>query len=94
MKAGKNGSEDSTPGSLVMTSPSAKAFETDKERARLLGRQPSSSAAARIRSTVAWARPGRPFSANETAPLDTPARLATSAIVGRSLLIKVLEVRV
>src|SRR4029453_2598341 len=31
----------------------------------------------------AGARPGRPLSANETAPLLTPARRATSRIVGR-----------
>jgi hypothetical protein len=94
MNAGKNGSEDSTPGSLVITRPSANAFETDSDRARLLGRQPSSSAAARIRSTVALARPGRPFSANETAPLETPARVATSAMVGRSLVICIPGLRV
>jgi hypothetical protein len=38
IKAGKNGSEESTAGSLVITSPSANAFETDSDLARLLGR--------------------------------------------------------
>lgn len=83
MKAGKNGSDDSTAGSRVITRPRANAFETESDRARLLGRQPSSSAAAMILSTVDCASPGRPFSANDTAPLETPARVATSAIVGR-----------
>ena len=51
--------------------------------ARELDWQPSSRAATRMRSRVAGARPGRPLSANETAPLLTPARRATSRIVGR-----------
>ena len=68
----------------------AREQQPDRPRPRLgepagvrARRQPSSSAAARIRSRVASPTPGRPFMANETAAADTPARAATSSIVGR-----------
>ena len=48
-----------------------------------LGRQPSSSAASRIRRRVDSATPGRSLTANDTAADETPARAATSSIVGR-----------
>ena len=54
-------------------------------RAALCGRQLICSAIFRIRSRVASLTPGRPFSANDTAPLDTPARFAMSAIVGLAM---------
>ena len=59
----------------------------DSARARALGVQPSSSAVARIRRRVSSEMPGRPFRANDTAPLETPAAVATSVIVGRPMLV-------
>ena len=56
-----------------------------RARAALLGRQPISSAMALIAARVAGETPGRSFSAYDTAPLETPARRAMSAIVGRCL---------
>ena len=35
MKAGKNGSDDSTAGSRVITRPRANAFETESDRAQM-----------------------------------------------------------
>jgi hypothetical protein len=52
-------------------------------RAALLRWKPRSLAIARIRWRVAAETPGCPFSANDTAALVTPARLAISAMVGR-----------
>src|ERR1022692_4337182 len=66
-----------------MTSPHAPALAADSARAALLGYQPSSSATARMRRRVASASPGRLFSAKDTAPLETPARRAISAMVTR-----------
>src|ERR1041384_2948819 len=40
-----------------------------------------------MRCRVSSATPGRPLSANETVPLETPAARATSRIVGRSSLV-------
>src|ERR1700759_5551491 len=66
-----------------MTSPNAVARPSDKARAALLGWKPTSAAMARIRSRVAAETPGWSLRANETAALVTPARLATSTMVGR-----------
>ena len=84
MKAGKNGSALSVSGCRAITSPTVSARDEDSARARWLGVNPSSAATARIRSRVASATPGRSFRANETAPRETPAARATSAIVGRA----------
>src|SRR5215211_8575318 len=65
-----------------MTSPTANARDRDSALALVLGCHSRSRAAARIRSRVWGASPGRSLSANDTAPLDTPARRATSMIVG------------
>jgi hypothetical protein len=56
----------------------------DRLRAVALGAQPSSRAAAKIRSRVASETPGLWLKASDTAPLDTPARAATSLMVTRS----------
>ena len=85
MKDGKNASARKISGGRATTSPTASALETDSARARGLGVQPSCSATSRMRRRVSGATPGRSFSAKETAPLDTPAALATSLIVGRGI---------
>src|ERR1700749_2230282 len=66
-----------------MTSPNAPALPLDRARAALLGWNPSSAAIAAMRSRVAADTPGCPLSANDTAAVVTPARLATSLMVGR-----------
>ena len=48
-------------------------------------------AAARIRSRVSGATPGRSLTANETAAGETPARRATSAMVGRRRRVRVVD---
>ncbi|CAM5598926.1 hypothetical protein SGLAM104S_07922 [Streptomyces glaucescens] len=53
------------------------------DRAVRLGAQPSSRAARKIRSRVASDSPGLWLKARETAPLETPARAATSLMVTR-----------
>ena len=65
------------------TSPIARVRASVSARALADGCQPSSRAAARIRSRVPDETPGRSLTANETAAADTPARRATSTIVGR-----------
>jgi hypothetical protein len=55
----------------------------ERVRATLFGLQPISSAMARTRSRVEAETPDCPLRAKDTAPLDTPALLAMSAIVGR-----------
>ena len=67
------------------TRPTAWERESDSARARALGVQPRSSAVARIRRRVSSEMPGRPLRANDTAPLETPAAVATSVIVGRPM---------
>ena len=52
-------------------------------RAVRLGAHPSSWATSRILCRVSSETPGRPFSAYETAPLETPARRAMSLMVTR-----------
>ena len=83
MKAWKNGSAAITSGLRPITRPSANERSTLSDLARTLGRQPSSSATARMRSRVSALTPGRSLSAKETRPLLTPACAATSAMVGR-----------
>ncbi len=86
MNAGKNASARKISGGRATTRPTASALDTESARARGLGVQPSCSATSRIRCRVCGATPGRSFRAKETAPLDTPAALATSLIVGRGIL--------
>src|ERR1035437_8265183 len=66
-----------------MTSPHTSARAADSARAALLGYQSSSPATERVRRRVTSESPGRLFSANETAPLETPARRAISEMVTR-----------
>src|ERR1035438_7409248 len=66
-----------------MTSPHTSARAADSARAALLGYQSSSPATERMRRRVTSESPGRLFSANETAPLETPALRAISAMVTR-----------
>src|SRR4051794_4018875 len=82
MNEGKNGSARSVSGDRAMTRPTARAFDTESARALELGVQPSSAAVRRMRSRVVGLTPGRSLSAKETAPFETPAARATSAIVG------------
>ena len=82
-KRTKNASVSSSAGSRASTRPTARARASVSARACALGRQPSSSAARRIRARVSSPTPGRSLTANETAAGETPARRATSSIVGR-----------
>ena len=66
-----------------MISPIANARDSESALPRALGRQSSAFATSTMRRRVASLTPGRPLSATETAPLETPAWRATSAIVGR-----------
>src|SRR5690349_24085988 len=59
-----------------------KAGAPASARAAALARKPTRSAIARMRARVCSETPGRSFSAYETAPLETPASRAMSAIVG------------
>ena len=79
----KNGSSARIRDGRAITRPHACAREAESERAARFGYQPSSSAIASMRSRVASETPGCPFSAYETAPFETPARSAMSAIVAR-----------
>src|SRR5690349_11934111 len=63
--------------------PTALARAPERARAALLALNPISSAIERMRLRVASETPGWPLRAYDTAPLDTPARRAMSAIVGR-----------
>ena len=85
MNEGKKASARRISGGRATTRPTASARDTDSARARGLGDQPSCSATSRMRRRVSGARPGRSFSANETAPFETPAAVATSLIVGRGM---------
>ena len=96
MNSMKNGSSAIVLAGRARISPQASAREAERARAARFGYQPSSSAIARIRSRVSSETPGRPFSAYETAPLETPARSAMSLIVVRrpgpiSVLINILS---
>ena len=84
----KKGSSARVCAGRARTSPHASARAAESARAARFGYQPSSSAMARMRSRVPSDTPGRPFSAYETAPFETPARSAMSLIVAltRSLL--------
>ena len=81
MKAPKNGSAARVSGVRAITRPTASARDTDSALPRRLGVQPRSRATARIRSRVSAASPGLPFSAKDTAALETPAARATSVMV-------------
>jgi len=81
MNEQKNGSAPRVSGVRAITSPTASARETDSALPRRLGVQPRSRATERIRSRVSAATPGLPFSAKDTAPFETPATRATSAMV-------------
>ncbi len=83
MNDGKNASARSTSGGRASTSPTALARLVDSALAPALGVQPIDSATSMIRCRVSAETPGRSFSANETAPFETPAARATSVIVGR-----------
>ncbi len=85
MKAGKNASARSTSGARASTRPTACARFVDNALAPGFGVHPSDSATPMIRSRVSAETPGRSFRANDTAPFDTPAARATSAIVGRGI---------
>ncbi len=75
----------------AMMSPQASARAAESDRAALWGYHPRSSASWRIRRRVVSETPGRPLRAHDTAPLDTPALVARSAIViRRPLLTKAL----
>ena len=65
------------------TRPIVSLRELASRRAELSGNQPRASAAARMRSRVDADTPGRPLRAYEAALIETPARSATSLIVGR-----------
>src|SRR4051794_2046037 len=82
-KRTKNASSSSAAASRARTSPIARVRASVNARALAEGRQPSSRAAARIRARVTDETPGRSLTANDTAAAETPARRATSAIVGR-----------
>src|SRR4051794_27271268 len=79
----KKGSMPSIRAGRHRARPTALAVAPESARAALLGLNPISAAIARIRCRVASDTPGWPFSAYDTAPLETPARRATSAMVGR-----------
>ena len=81
MNSMKNGSSAIVAAGRARMRPQASAREAERARAARFGYQPSSSAMARIRSRVSSETPGRPLSAYDTAPLDTPARSAMSLIV-------------
>src|SRR3954447_11640257 len=82
-KRTKNASTSSCAASRASTSPIARVRASVSARALAEGCQPSSRAATRMRSRVSGETPGRSLTANETAAADTPARRATSAMVGR-----------
>ncbi len=69
----------------AMTRPMAPAREADRARAAALGVQPISLATARMRRRVVCETPLRPLRAKETAEGETPATVAMSRIVGRSM---------
>src|SRR3954454_2062948 len=83
MNSMKNGSSAMVLAGRARMRPQASARAAESARAARFGYQPSSSAIARIRSRVSSDTPGRPFSAYETAPFETPARSAMSLIVVR-----------
>ncbi len=77
------GSSPSTRAGLHTARPTTSTREPASVRAVRFGAQPSSRAARKIRSRVASDRPGLWLKASDTAPLDTPARAATSLMVTR-----------
>ena len=79
----KNGSMPRMRAGRHRVRPTALALAPESARAALLGLKPISRAMATIRCRVASDTPGWPLRAYDTAPLETPARWAMSAIVGR-----------
>ena len=77
----KNGSSARIRDGRAITSPHECARAAESERAARFGYQPSSWAIASTRARVASDTPGCPLRAYETAPFDTPARSAMSAMV-------------
>ena len=75
MNSMKNGSSAIVVAGRASTSPSASAREAESARAARFGYHPSSFAIVRMRSRVSSETPGRPLSAYETAPFDTPGAL-------------------
>lgn len=83
MRSPKNDSVPRVRAGRFSTKPIDPAFAPPSARAAVCGCQSSSRAAWRTRSRVASETPGRPFSAKDTALIETPARAAMSAIVVR-----------
>lgn len=83
IRSPKNDSVPRVRAGRLRTKPIDPAFAPPRARAAVCGCQSRSRATWRTRSRVASETPGRPFSANETALMDTPARAAMSAIVVR-----------
>lgn len=81
-KPAKNGSIASWRGSRASSTPTAKARDLSIALAWMLGRHLRVSATCLTRRRVSSLTPGLSLSASDTAPFDTPASLATSAIVG------------
>ena len=77
----KKGSSAIVAAGRARTRPNASARAAESARAARFGYQPSSRAIVTMRSLVSSETPGRPLSAYETAPFDTPAREAMSLIV-------------
>ena len=73
------------PATPSPTKPTVRVRRSASERACALGRKPSSATAANTRSRVSveMPLPGRSLITNDTVVEDTPARRATSAMVGR-----------
>lgn len=78
----KNGSTPRNRAGRHRARPTACARAPLSALAAMFGRQPISFAMARMRALVASDTPGWPFRAYETAPLETPACRAMSAMVG------------
>nr|WP_264295183.1 hypothetical protein [Microbispora sitophila] len=79
----KNGSTPSVSAGRAMIRPTLCARDPDRDLAAALGRQPISLAMSRMSLRVSADTPGRPLSAYDTAPIETPALAAISAMVGR-----------
>src|SRR4051812_3728981 len=83
----KNGSTPRIRAGRRNTMPTVLLGAPVSARAAPFGFHPISAAIASTRRRVASDTPGCPLRAYDTAPLDTPARAATSAIVGRFTLV-------
>src|SRR5664279_2850767 len=87
MSGGIPGADLAVSRGLHITKPRVPDRRVDSARAVAFGVNPRSEAARRIRARVSADTPARPFRANDTAPFDTPARAATSEIVGFAAMI-------